>query len=181
MRLEEVKASARAIEMAVPFTMGTGQGPVPVIDREMVVPIADMLITALELARPIIADAKSGPWLERRIREITVNQIDECWAAAKEVFPEAESFTDVPGTRRLEWLFETPYEAASLKRSKSASVLTRMIAQPRVTDHSGEGGTAALGFSEATAFHRRTLRGRGRTWARSPNSNLLSVLTGKPA
>jgi hypothetical protein len=99
MRLEEVKASARAIEMAVPFKWAPGMGPVPVIDREMVLPIADMLITALELARPIIADAKSGPWLERRIREITVCEIDECRAAAKEAFPEAESFTDVPGTR----------------------------------------------------------------------------------
>lgn len=62
--------------------------------------VADMLITALQLAGPIIADAaKSGPFLERRIREITVNQIGECVAAAKEAFHDAESFTDVPGTR----------------------------------------------------------------------------------
>jgi hypothetical protein len=40
-----------------------------------------------------------GPLLQRRIREVTVNQINECLVAAKNAFPDAESFTDVPGTR----------------------------------------------------------------------------------
>ena len=61
MRLEEVKASTSAIEMAVKFMWAPGQGPPPSISRAMVLPISHMLITALELARPIIADAKSGP------------------------------------------------------------------------------------------------------------------------
>jgi hypothetical protein len=100
MRLEEVKASTSAIEMAVKFQWAPGMGPPPLINREIVLPIADMLITALQLAGPIIADAaKSGPFLERRIREITVHQVGECLAAAKKAFPDAESFTDVPGTR----------------------------------------------------------------------------------
>jgi hypothetical protein len=99
MRLEEVTAAASAVETAVKFqSAGSGLGPPPLISRAIISPIADMLITPLELARPIIADAKSGPWLERRTREVTVNQIDECRAAAKEAFPDAESFTDVPGT-----------------------------------------------------------------------------------
>jgi hypothetical protein len=100
MRLEEVKASASAIEMAVKFQWAPGMGPPPLITRDIVAPIADMLITALQLAGPIIAEAAhSGPLLERRIREVTVNQINECLAAAKNAFPEAESFTDVPWTR----------------------------------------------------------------------------------
>ena len=42
------------------------------------------------------ARQRRGKPARRRIREITVNQIDECLAAAKQVFPDAESFTDVP-------------------------------------------------------------------------------------
>lgn len=100
MRLEEVKASTSAIEMAVKFQWAPGMGPPPFISRDIIAPIADMLITALQLAGPIIADAaKSGPLLQRRIREVTVNQINECLVAAKNAFPDAESFTDVPGTR----------------------------------------------------------------------------------
>jgi hypothetical protein len=99
MRLEEVKASTSAIEMAE-FQWAPGMGPPPFISRDIIAPIADMLITALQLAGPIIADAaKSGPLLQRRIREVTVNQINECLVAAKNAFPDAESFTDVPGTR----------------------------------------------------------------------------------
>jgi hypothetical protein len=87
MRLEEVKAATSAIEMAVKFQWAPGQGPPPLISRAIVLPIADMLITALELARPIIADAKSGPWLERRIREITVNQIDDLQGSGEGSLP----------------------------------------------------------------------------------------------
>ncbi len=94
MRLEEVKASTSAIEMAVKFQWAPGMGPPPLISRDIIVPIAEMLITALQLARPIIADAKSGPLLERRIREVTIKQIDECLVVAKETFPDAESFTN---------------------------------------------------------------------------------------
>jgi hypothetical protein len=95
MRLEEVKAATSAIEMAVKFQWaGSGLGPPPLISRDIIAPIAEMLITALQLAQPIIADAKSGPLLERRIREVTIKQIDECLAAAKETFPDAESFTN---------------------------------------------------------------------------------------
>jgi hypothetical protein len=102
MRLEEVKAATNAIETAVKFQWEPRLGPPPLITRDIIAPIADSLITALQLAGPIIADAaKSGPLLERRIREVTVHQIDECLAAAKEVFPNAESFTDVPGTRPI--------------------------------------------------------------------------------
>jgi hypothetical protein len=94
MRLEEVKASTGAIEMAVKFQWAPGMGPPPLISRDIIAPIAEMLITALQLARPIIADAKSGPLLERRIREVTIKQIDECLIVAKEAFPDAESFTN---------------------------------------------------------------------------------------
>ena len=91
MRLEEVKASTSAIEMAVKFQWAPGMGPPPFISRDIIAPIADMLITALQLAGPIIADAaKSGPLLQRRIREVTVNQINECLVAAKNAFPDAQ-------------------------------------------------------------------------------------------
>ena len=77
--------------MAVKFQWAPGMGPPPFISRDIIAPIADMLITALQLAGPIIADAaKSGPLLQRRIREVTVNQINECLVAAKNAFPDAE-------------------------------------------------------------------------------------------
>jgi hypothetical protein len=45
MRLEEVKASTSAIEMAVKFQWAPGMGPPPFISRDIIAPIADMLIT----------------------------------------------------------------------------------------------------------------------------------------
>jgi hypothetical protein len=94
-RIEEVKAAASAVETAVKFqwTPGIG-GSLPLMTRDLVLPIADILITALQLARPILCDTKSGPQFEQRVREITVKQIDECLATAKDAFPDAESFTN---------------------------------------------------------------------------------------
>ena len=89
MRIEEVKASAAHIEAAVKYQWTPGMGPVPLISGGMILPIADALFAALLLARPIVADAKSGPLAERLIRETTVQQIDECLKAAKGRFPEA--------------------------------------------------------------------------------------------
>lgn len=94
-RIEEVKAAASAVETAAKFqwTPGIGGSP-PLMTRDLVLPIADILITALQLARPILCDTKSGPQSEQRVREITVIQIDECLATAKQAFPDAELFTN---------------------------------------------------------------------------------------
>jgi hypothetical protein len=95
LRIEEVKAAASAVETAVKFQWAPGiGGPPPLMTRDLVLPIADMLITALQLARPIIGDTKTGPQFGRRVREVTVKQIDECLATAKQAFPDAESFAD---------------------------------------------------------------------------------------
>jgi hypothetical protein len=93
LRIAEAKAAASAVETAVKFQWAPGiGGPPPLMTRELVLPIADGLITALQLAQPIIRDAKSGPQFERWVRQTTLKQIDDCLAAAKQVFPEAESF-----------------------------------------------------------------------------------------
>ena len=66
LRIAEAKAAASAVETAVKFQWAPGiDGPPPLITRELVLPIADSLITALQLAQPIIRDAKSGPQFER--------------------------------------------------------------------------------------------------------------------
>jgi hypothetical protein len=106
MRLEEVKAATSAIEMAVKFQWAPGMGPPPLITRDIIAPVADMLITALQLAKSIIADAKSGPPLERRIREITVNQIEECFVAAKQAFPTRSHSSTYRGHARPKCLFD---------------------------------------------------------------------------
>jgi hypothetical protein len=92
LRIEEVKAAASAVETAVKFQWAPGIGPPPLMTRDLVLPIADSLITALQLARPILCDTKSGPKFQQWVRETTVKQIDECLATAKKVFPDAESF-----------------------------------------------------------------------------------------
>jgi len=98
LRIEEAKAGASAVETAAKFQWaGSGLGPSP-MTRDLILPIADSLITALQLARPIIADTKGGPQLEQLIRKVTVNQIDECLAKAKLTFSDAESFGDAERT-----------------------------------------------------------------------------------
>jgi hypothetical protein len=95
LRIEEAKAATSAVETAVKFHWSPGiGGPPPLMTRELVLPIADSLITALQLARPILCDTKTGPQFQRWVRETTVKQIDECLATAKKAFPNAESFAD---------------------------------------------------------------------------------------
>jgi len=98
LRIEEVKVAASAVETAVKFQWAPSiGGPPPLMTRDLLLPIADILITALQLARPIIGDTKTGSGFGRRVREVTVKQIDECLATAKQAFPDAESFADAGG------------------------------------------------------------------------------------
>jgi hypothetical protein len=57
--------------------------------------VADSLLTALQLARPIVADedisiikTQFSEW----VQSVVVAQIDDCLNSAKQVFPDAESF-----------------------------------------------------------------------------------------
>lgn len=92
LRIAEAKAGARAAEeeVKIKWVANSGLGPPPYMTADLVLPIADSLITALQLAQSIIGDAKSDPH-ERWIRQRTLEQIHASLAAAKEVFPSAES------------------------------------------------------------------------------------------
>jgi hypothetical protein len=61
--------------------------------------VADSLLTALQLARAIVADEEMSvakPQFTAWVQSIAVGQIDDCLKAAKEVFPNAESFQFPP-------------------------------------------------------------------------------------
>jgi hypothetical protein len=93
LRIAEAKAGAAAVQEAVKLTWAPGiGGPPPPITREIVLPIADSLTTALQLAQPIIRDARPAQQFERWVQQTTLKQIADCLATAKATFPEAESF-----------------------------------------------------------------------------------------
>jgi len=93
MRLGEAKAMAQAIRLKASADALLN----PVLAAQIrVTPdnaaaIADSLITALQLAKSILAnspDSRLGEWIE----QITVQQIDESLQSARWAFPNAESF-----------------------------------------------------------------------------------------
>jgi hypothetical protein len=54
--------------------------------------VADSLLTALQLARPIIANEPEAPHLMLSVGQVVTRQLDECLRSAKRSFPDAESF-----------------------------------------------------------------------------------------
>jgi hypothetical protein len=67
------------------------------VTPEFAASIADRLITALQLARPIVAnegDLAAKSQLATWVQATVIEQIDECLTAVKDAFPDAESFWD---------------------------------------------------------------------------------------
>jgi hypothetical protein len=99
MRIGEAKALANTLSLATAPVPGTAfltsAAPIIFVDRGNALVIADALITALELARAIVADvpADASP-LEGFVTTQTLQDIDAAIAAARATFPDAESFQD---------------------------------------------------------------------------------------
>jgi hypothetical protein len=75
------------------------------ITPEFASSVADCLITALQLARIIIAnegDASGKSLLATAVQATIISQIDDCFEAAKKSFPDAESFSlpDTPQAQK---------------------------------------------------------------------------------
>ena len=70
-------------------------GGVEYVPAEFAGTIAESLITALQLARPIVAnegDDTGRSQLSTWVQSVVAGQIDECLKAAQTAFPDAESF-----------------------------------------------------------------------------------------
>ena len=82
----------------VPGIMYTA-APVDFVSPQFAGSVADSLLTALQLARAIVADEEMSvgkPQFTAWVQAMVVAQIDDCLASAKETFPEAESFQVPP-------------------------------------------------------------------------------------
>jgi hypothetical protein len=96
-RIEEAKSIANTLSLATDAYGVAGIAgaviPVPMVTPANALPIADCLITALQLGRAIVADqpADASP-AEQFVTAETVQQIDAAIASAKQTFPDAESF-----------------------------------------------------------------------------------------
>jgi hypothetical protein len=100
MRISEAKVM---VEMLRTKTDGPGimytAAPVDFVSPQFAGSVADSLLTALQLARSIVADEEMAvgklqftAW----VQSVVVAQIDDCLASAKETFPDAESFKFPP-------------------------------------------------------------------------------------
>jgi hypothetical protein len=100
LRLSETKTLVEMLRTKTDPPGITHSSPVlEYIKPEFANTVADSLITALQLARPIVANegnfsAKSqlGAWVQATV----VGQIDDCFKSARESFPDAESFKPPP-------------------------------------------------------------------------------------
>jgi hypothetical protein len=96
MRLSEAKAMVDALRTKKDVQGITYQSPpTEYVTAQFAASIADSLITALQLARPIIDDRatnSSRARLADMVRATVVAQIDTCLESAKVSFPDAESF-----------------------------------------------------------------------------------------
>jgi len=96
MRIGEAKALANTLALstvAVARAAKVSAATIPVT-RDNVLSIADSLITALQLARGIVADVPANaPPGEDFVTATTLQEIDTAMASARAVFPDAESFT----------------------------------------------------------------------------------------
>jgi hypothetical protein len=98
MRLSEAKAMIQSLQAKIgryAAEVGPAMAAMDHVTPEFAQAIADCLVTALQLARAIIADrfdpvsrAQLSEWVGREM----VGQIDDCLRSAKASFPHAESF-----------------------------------------------------------------------------------------
>lgn len=100
MRLSEVRGMLEALRTKTdPQSFINVQAPPEHVTPDFAASIADSLITALQLARPIVAsdgDPCTKSQLAAWVHTTVVGQIDECLESAKASFPSAESFKTPP-------------------------------------------------------------------------------------
>jgi hypothetical protein len=96
MRVQEAKAMTEGMAASV-STLSPAQSAMNTIQASHAESVADTLVTALQLVRPIIAD--SGDSLSEFdvwIRDTVLRQIDAALQSAQGSFPNAESFNNPP-------------------------------------------------------------------------------------
>ncbi len=98
MRLSEVRSMLEALRTKtdLPSHMNVSVPP-QFVTAEFAATIVESLVTALQLARPIVANEGSPSTksqLATLVQTTVVGQIDECLVSAKAVFPNAESFKE---------------------------------------------------------------------------------------
>jgi hypothetical protein len=95
MRLAEARVMVEMLQKKTtpPGIMHTSSTPED-ITADFAASVADSLLTALQLARPIIANEQEAPQLRVWVDKVVTGQIDDCLKSAKASFPAAESFRD---------------------------------------------------------------------------------------
>ncbi len=100
MRIAEAKASANVLATKIDQPSATNVSASPLyLTGEDVAAIADSLITALQLAKPIVSAANQSSTpspLYAYVRGEALKAIEEALASAKVMFPHAESFKVPP-------------------------------------------------------------------------------------
>jgi hypothetical protein len=92
MRIAEVKAMLTAFQRRA-ASLTNNQAASRTVQPYEVGAVADALITALQLVKPIIADHdNSRTQFDLRVQEKALRDIDEALASAKLAFPDAEAF-----------------------------------------------------------------------------------------
>ena len=100
MRILEAKVMVEMLRTKtdVPGIMYTA-APIDFVTPQFAGSVADSLLTALQLARSIVADEEISVGKRQFttwVQSVIVAQIDDCLASAKETFPDAESFQSPP-------------------------------------------------------------------------------------
>jgi hypothetical protein len=100
MRLSETKTMVEMLRTKTDPPGITYSSPtLEYIKPEFAETVVESLITALQLARPIVAnegDSSAKSQLAAWVQTTVVSQIDDCFKSAKASFPNAESFREVP-------------------------------------------------------------------------------------
>jgi hypothetical protein len=100
MRIVEAKIMVEMLRIKtdVPGHMYTA-APVELVTPQFASSVADSLLTALQLARAIVADEEMSVGKSQFtawVQSVVVAQIDDCLKSAIETFPDAESFKFPP-------------------------------------------------------------------------------------
>lgn len=97
MRISEAKGMVEALRTKTDPPSITYNSAIEFVTPVFAASVADSLITALQLARPIVGndgDHSTSTQLEAWVNSEMVRQIDSCLVSAKATFPNAESFRD---------------------------------------------------------------------------------------
>jgi len=98
MRIAEAKAMLELLAKPPPVSQTMNvSAPPQIVSPDNAATVADCLITALQLAQPIIADdthSSERAWLDSMVKQTTLSQITACLELAQKSFPNAESFSN---------------------------------------------------------------------------------------